>query len=48
LIAESQRLVELARGVDGGADIRLYHALAGVIGWSAAGKLACMSDRLRA
>ncbi|MCU1245928.1 MAG: glycosyl transferase [Acidobacteria bacterium] len=48
LAAESQRLVELARGVDGGADIRLYHALAGIIGWSTAGKLACMTDRLRA
>lgn len=49
---ESRRLLELARsaaGSSGGkrADFILYAGLAGLIGWSRLGKLACWSDQFR-
>lgn len=52
LTAESKRLFELARRASGesraaGYDFRLYKLLSSMIGWRAAGKLACLSDGLR-
>ena len=51
LVEESRRLFALAREASGsGRDslqFRLYGALARIAGWSRAGKLATMSDRLR-
>ena len=51
LPAESERLFALARAASGDGSARLqfriYSAVARVIGWSAAGKLATMTDRWR-
>jgi GT2 family glycosyltransferase len=44
---ESQRLVSAARSVSASRDLRLYDHLARVIGWSTAGRLATLADRLR-
>jgi glycosyltransferase involved in cell wall biosynthesis len=51
LAAESRNLFELARQASGAAgnrmQFRTYRALARLVGWSGAGKLASMADRLR-
>jgi glycosyltransferase involved in cell wall biosynthesis len=47
LSEESERLVSAARTVSPARDLRVYEGVARLIGWSAAGKLACLSDRLR-
>jgi hypothetical protein len=51
LVAESRKLFGLAREASGpgasGLQFRAYHALADTIGWSAAGKIATLADRLR-
>ncbi|HEX8170316.1 MAG TPA: glycosyltransferase family A protein [Thermoanaerobaculia bacterium] len=50
LPAESRRLFELARAASearGRAQFRAYATLARLVGWTRAGKLACLSDRLR-
>lgn len=48
---ESRRLFELAREASGdrrnGIDFHAYALLAGAIGWSGAGRLTCLADRLR-
>jgi len=50
--AEAQEMFRLAREASGpergrGADFRAYAAFAGVVGWEAAGRFACLADRLR-
>ena len=50
--AEAREMFRLAREASGpvrgrGADFRGYAAFAGVVGWEAAGRLACLADRLR-
>lgn len=50
---EARELFELAREASGsararGLDFRLYRALAALVGWTSAGRLACWSDRWRA
>lgn len=50
LPAESRMLFELAREASSDSNalqFRVYRAAAAVLGWSNAGKLACLSDRLR-
>lgn len=51
LVAESRRLFDLAREASGPAASRLqfraYRAVAAIAGWSAAGKIATLADRLR-
>jgi glycosyltransferase involved in cell wall biosynthesis len=51
LASDSERLFALAREASGSdrdrLQFRAYHALARMIGWSGAGKLATMSDHLR-
>jgi glycosyltransferase involved in cell wall biosynthesis len=51
LAAESKKLFSLARAAAGdkrdALDFRLYRAVAGLIGWSGAGRISCWSDRLR-
>jgi len=51
LAEESRKLFDLSREASGAAgdrmQFRVYRALARVIGWNGAGKLACMADRLR-
>ncbi len=52
LAEESHRLFELARSASGrarssGWDFRGYRLLAGVIGWTRAGRLACHMDQYR-
>lgn len=49
---EARELFELAREASGaprahGLDFRLYRAAAALVGWTAAGRLACWSDRFR-
>jgi glycosyltransferase involved in cell wall biosynthesis len=49
---ESRELFDLARAASGagrarGWDFRLYRALATLVGWRAAGRLSCWSDRFR-
>ncbi len=44
---ESQRLVSAARRVSAARDLRVYEGIARLVGWSAAGKIAALSDRLR-
>lgn len=53
LVAESTRLFELARKASAGVradgwDFRLYEAAARVLGWRIVGRLACLTDRVRA
>ena len=50
--AEAREMFRLAREASGpsrgrGADFRAYSAVAGVLGWARAGRLACLLDRLR-
>lgn len=52
LAAEAQNLFDLAREASGpgrsrGLDFRLYRMMAGTVGWSTAGRIACRLDRLR-
>lgn len=51
LVPESRRLFDLAREASGPAASRLqfrgYRAVAAILGWSAAGKIATLADRLR-
>jgi glycosyltransferase involved in cell wall biosynthesis len=52
LTAESKELFGLARRASGvnrskGLDFKLYRFVAGIIGWSSIGKLACYSDGIR-
>jgi glycosyltransferase involved in cell wall biosynthesis len=52
LAAESKELFRLARRASGegrskGLDFKLYRFVAGIIGWSSIGKLACYSDEIR-
>jgi glycosyltransferase involved in cell wall biosynthesis len=47
LTEESRRLVEAARSVSAARDLRIYQGIARLVGWSAAGKIATLSDRLR-
>jgi glycosyltransferase involved in cell wall biosynthesis len=52
LAAEARELFQLARAASGperggGLDFRLYRLLAGVVGWTRAGRLACAMDRWR-
>ena len=47
LIDESKRLIAAARSIAPSLDLRVYELLARVLGWSAAGKVATFSDRLR-
>jgi glycosyltransferase involved in cell wall biosynthesis len=52
LAAESKELFGLARRASGedrskGFDFKLYRFVAGIIGWSSIGKLACYSDGIR-
>jgi len=52
LTAESKELFGLARKASGedrskGLDFKLYRFVAGIIGWSSIGKLACYSDGIR-
>lgn len=44
---ESRRLLAAARSISGARDLRVYEKVARVVGWSAAGKLAALTDRLR-
>jgi glycosyltransferase involved in cell wall biosynthesis len=47
LADESRRLVAAARAISEANDLRLYERVARLIGWSAAGKLTMLADRLR-
>lgn len=52
LEAESRQLFGLARGASGqsrakGIDFQLYRVAARILGWSLAGRLACLADHLR-
>jgi len=47
LSSEAERLIELAREIAPRWDLRVYGALAGVIGWRAAGRAARALERLR-
>jgi len=47
LADESRRLVAAARSVSDARDLRMYERVAGLIGWSVAGRLACLADRVR-
>jgi glycosyltransferase involved in cell wall biosynthesis len=47
LSEESQKLVAAARSVSATRDLRVYEGMARLVGWSAAGKIATLSDRLR-
>jgi hypothetical protein len=47
LIGESQQLLERARGIGDGRDIRAYEFVARHIGWRNAGRAAAWLDRLR-
>lgn len=47
LSKESERLVSAARSVSTARDLRVYERIARLVGWSAAGKIAALSDRLR-
>ncbi len=44
---ESQRLVTAARTVSQARDLRLYEAIARIVGWTTAGRIATLSDLLR-
>ena len=44
---ESKGLVSAARSVSAARDLRVYEGFARIVGWSAAGKIAALSDRLR-
>jgi hypothetical protein len=48
---EAHELFDLAREASGprahGLDFRFYRAAAALLGWTAAGRLACWSDRFR-
>lgn len=47
LAGESRRLVAAARAISAARDLRLYERLARLVGWTTAGKLATLSDRMR-
>jgi hypothetical protein len=47
LSEESRRLVEAALSVSAARDLRIYQGMARLVGWSTAGKIATLSDRLR-
>jgi hypothetical protein len=47
LTAESRQLVALAREIDDLRDLRVYERLARTIGWTNAGRLSMLLDRLR-
>lgn len=44
---ESSRLIRAARSVSPAVDLRVYEGVARLLGWTATGKLALLSDRLR-
>lgn len=47
LKGESQRLIAAAGSISPSLDLRMYERLAHLFGWSAVGKIATLSDRLR-
>jgi glycosyltransferase involved in cell wall biosynthesis len=47
LAAESRRLLAAARTVSQARDLRLYEGIARIVGWTTAGRIATVSDRLR-